>query len=203
MCAYPPISPVSSNARFEQLPRAEPSGSIELHEQTTPQVLEAVRDGSVELGICIPSGDVADLDAVPYARDRLAVVTHAAHPLARHEQVTFDETLDYEFVALRPESGTTLFLFTLAARRGRSMNHRVFVSTFEGAAELIVENLAIGILAVDAIKLQLASLPVRIIPLKEEWAQRQVMLCVRSRDSLTAPARALYEHLIERAALRR
>ncbi|MEO8751379.1 MAG: LysR family transcriptional regulator [Casimicrobiaceae bacterium] len=173
---------------------------VDLHERSSPHVLEAVRDGSAELGICIPSGDVSDLDVLPYATDRLAVLAHTSHPLAGREAVTFDEALDYDFVALSPGSGTTMQLSMLAARRGRSINYRVYVRTFEAAAHLIAENLAIGILAVDALKSQLATLPVCAIPLAESWAQRQIILCVRSRVALAPPARALLEHFIERAA---
>lgn len=125
---------------------------VELHERASPQIIEAVRDGSADIGICIPPGEFSDLELLPYASDRLAVLAHAAHPLARRDQVRFDETLGYDFVALKPESGTTLQLSALASRLGRPINHRVYVSTFEAAVHLIAENLAIGILAVDAIR---------------------------------------------------
>jgi DNA-binding transcriptional LysR family regulator len=140
---------------------------------------------------------------LPYGTDRLAVVAHRTHPLAQRDQVGFDDTLDYEFVALNPESVTTLQLSALAARRGRSINYRVYASTFQAAAHLIAENLAIGILAVDALASVLKSLPVRVVPLKEEWARREIILCMRSRNALAPPARALVEHLSERAAARK
>jgi hypothetical protein len=46
-------------------------------------------------------------------------------------------------------------------------------------------------------------LPVRVIPLAEPWAQREIILCARSRAALAPPARALLEHLAERAHSRR
>lgn len=107
--------------------------------------------GTAELGTCLAAIDMSDLEVVPYASDRLALVTHMAHPLAGRTEVAFEETLDYPFVALNPESGTTRLLSGLAARKGRLMDHRIYVSTFEAASHVIAENLAIGILAEDAV----------------------------------------------------
>lgn len=90
----------------------------------------------------------------------------------------------------------------LAARLGRSLNHRIYVSTFEAAAHVIAENLAIGILAVDAVHSHVASLKLCVIPLTDEWSRREIVLCMRSRDALSPPARALVEHLCERSAQR-
>jgi DNA-binding transcriptional LysR family regulator len=175
---------------------------VDLQERSSARTLDGVRDGSAELGVCISAGELSDLDVLPYATDHLAVVAHLSHPLAQRESVTFNDTLDHEFVALSPESSTTLKLSALAARRGRSINYRMYVSTFQAAAHLIAENLAIGILAVDALAPVLKSLPVRVVPLKEDWARREIVLCMRSRDALAPPARALVEHLTARASQR-
>ena len=175
---------------------------IDLQERGSLQVIEAVRDGTAEIGICIPPSNLSDLQVCPYAFDRLAVVTHRSHPLVQMEQVTFDETLPFGFVALNPESITTRQLSAYAKQRGRAINHRVYVNSFHAAAHLIAEDLAIGILAVDAIQAELSSLPIRALPLAEPWAHREIVMCVRDRDILAGPARLLLDHLEQRAVSR-
>lgn len=176
---------------------------VDLQERVSPQVVDAVREGTAELGICLAAADMTDLEVLNYGRDRLALITHPAHPLAGRAHVSFDEILDQPFVALNPDSGTTRLLSGLAARKGRPMDHRIYVSTFEAACHVIAENLAVGVLAEDAVKSLTASLGLRVIALSDDWACRDIVLCMRSREALAAPARALLEHLIERRELRR
>lgn len=176
---------------------------VDLQERVSPMIAEAVRDGTAELGICLAAIDMSDLEVVPYASDRLVLVTHMAYPLAGRTEVAFEETLDYPFVALNPESGTTRLLSGLAARKGRLMDHRIYVSTFEAASHVIAENLAIGILAEDAVKSLVSSLGLRTIALSDEWAVRDIVLCMRSREALARPACDLLEHLIQRRDARR
>ena len=37
--------------------------------------------------------------------------------------------------------------------------------------------------------------PIRVVTLNEPWAQRQLVLCVRSEESLSSVARLLVDHL--------
>jgi DNA-binding transcriptional LysR family regulator len=180
-----------------------PNYRVDLQERVSPMIAEAVRDGTAELGICLAAADMTDLEVVPYGSDRLVLVTHPVHPLADRAVVAFEDTLDHPFVALNPESGTTRLLAGLAARKGRLMDHRIYVSTFEAASHVIAENLAIGILAEDAVKSLAASLGLRVVPLSDEWARRDIVLCMRSRETLAPPASALLDHLTERRDARR
>ena len=96
--------------------------------------------------------------------------------------------------------GHVRLLAGLAARRGRRIEHRLYVSTFEAACQIIAENLAIGILSVDAVRPLLAPLGLATVPLTDPWALRQIVLCLRERDALPAPARAFLDHLLPRRA---
>ncbi|WP_186332372.1 LysR family transcriptional regulator [Bordetella genomosp. 13] len=186
-------------SRFLEL---HPAIRVDLQERTSTSIIEAVRNGSADVGICLAIGDLTDLDTYPYATDRLAVVTHAAHPLASRASLRFEDTLDYDFVALNPDSRTTRQLSGIAARLGRPLNYRVYVGAFEAACHIIGERIAIGILAADAIKRHAASLNLRVIPLEEDWARREIALCAKPHAGLAPAARALHDFLRERAAER-
>jgi len=181
---------------------ANPAIRVDLQERSSGPIIDSIRDGSADIGICQAVGELADLDMHPYTIDHLVVVTHPAHPLATRSSLCFEDTLDYEFVALSPNSRTTRLLSGLAARMGRSLNHRVYVNAFEAACHVIGENLAIGILAADAVRGHAAMLGLRMIPLLEDWSRREIVVCTRPRDTLPAPARALVDHLQLRATER-
>lgn len=179
-----------------------PAIRVDLQESSSGLIVDSVREGRADVGICQAVGDLTDLDIQPYAVDRLAVVVHATHPLATHESLRFKDTLNHDFVALNPDSRTTRQLIGLAARLGRTLNHRVYVSAYEAACQVIAENLAIGILAADAVKSHAALLGLRVIALDEEWAQRAIVVYTQPHAGLAAPVRALVDHLRRRAAER-
>jgi len=179
-----------------------PTIRVDLQERVSPVIIDAVREGSADLGICLRAGDMSDLHTQPYAADQLALVVHPSHVLSRHAQLAFEDTLDHAFVALNPDSGTTRLLTGLAARVGRVMNHRMYVSTFQAACHVIAENLAVGILARDAVRALAATLGLVVVPLSDAWAQREIVLCTRQPELLGPPALALLTHLNERRATR-
>lgn len=175
---------------------------VDLQERVSAQIVDGVRDGSAELGVCLATADTSDLHCVPYDTDRLTLVAHPAHPLARLPSVVFAQMLEHEFVALSQESGTTRLLTGLAARMGRTLNHRIYVSSFTAACQIIAENLAIGVLAVDAVQHLTGPLGLATVPIADDWATREVVMCVRDPEGLQPPARALMEHLGARAGCR-
>lgn len=179
-----------------------PQIRVDLQERVSPLIADGVRDGLGEIGICLSSVDLTDLHVQPCGSDRLALVLHPHHPLAKRQSVRFEETLAFDFVALYPESGTSRLLARVASRLGRPINHRMYVSTFEAACHIIAENLAIGILAQDAVRPLQATLGLQMVALDEPWAQREMVLVHRGPGTLSTPARALAAHLEQRAATR-
>lgn len=172
-----------------------PEVRVDLEEGVSSAVVEAVRDSAADIGICLDVADAADLHLMPYASDQLLLVTHTAHPLARLERVSFEQTLDYAFVGLRPDSRMTALLTGAAARMGRSVNYRMHVATFEVAAHIIAENLAIGVIPEGAILPLQSRLALHTIPLADDWTRRRMVLCMRDYHALSRPARLLADHL--------
>lgn len=172
-----------------------PEVRVDLQERVSRQVVEGVAEGQAELGICMGSVEAGLLQLQPYAANTLAVICHPAHPLAQRAAVGFADIMDHDLVGLQPQGGTTTFLSGLAARQGRALNFRIYVDTYEGACHIIAENLAIGILPAEAASLPRTALGLRALPLAEDWARREISLCMRDYAALSGPARALADHL--------
>lgn len=168
---------------------------VDLQERVTSEVLDGIADGSADIGICLDTTASHGLECMPYESDRLIVLVHPDHPLARREAVRFEETTEYDFVGLQPNTGTSIFLSGLAARVGRSLNYRLHVSTFEAICHIVAENLAIAIVADGAVRLMQNALGLRAVPLDEPWATREIIMAMRSYETLSAPARSLVDHL--------
>lgn len=168
---------------------------VDLDEAISTAVVEAVCDATADIGVCLDSTDTAHLHLIPYASDRLVLVTNGTHPLARREEVDFEETLEFPFVGLKAESRMTSLLTGAAARLGRSINYRMHVATFEVAAHIIAEGLAVGVIPEGAIRSLQKVLALRAVAMRDDWSHRRMVLCMRDYHALSMPARRLTDHL--------
>lgn len=175
---------------------------VSLEERVSTQVVEGVRDGSADIGICLGNTDTEGVHRASYGHDTLVLVAHPHHTLAARQSVTFDDILDHPLVGLQSSSRMTVFLNGLAAKKDRSLNYRNYVGTYEAACHIIAENLGVAILAEQAVRIPQAALGLRSIRLAEPWARREIVLCVRDLAGLTVAARKLFEHLEARGKAR-
>lgn len=175
--------------------RANDSIRVDLQERVSSEVVQGVRSGTVELGICLRIPEISTLETFEYGTDRLVLVCHASHPLARRGRIRFEEAMDCDFVAIQSDSRVVSQLAQAAAKLGRNLNYRMYVGTFDAACHLISENLAVGIFAHAAVQLQTRMLALSTVELDEPWAQREVILCTDNYANLSGPARAFADHL--------
>lgn len=179
-----------------------PNIRADVEERVSASVIEGIRDGSADIGICLRTPDCDDLEAYRYSTDQLVLLVHPEHALAARDTVQFSETIEYDYVGLQHGSRMTGFLSGIAASQGGAVNYRMYVSTYEAVCKIVAENLAIAVLAHDSVKLLQGALGLRAIPLTDAWAQRELVLCVRDHASLQVPARGLFDELRSLGATR-
>ncbi|HNQ10639.1 MAG TPA: LysR family transcriptional regulator, partial [Giesbergeria sp.] len=82
---------------------------IDLQEHLSPDVLQAVQEGTTDLGICNlgPQGS-GSLQSRPYRSDRLVLVMPAGHALSARDAIDFEEALDWDIVGLHAGSSISL-----------------------------------------------------------------------------------------------
>ena len=170
---------------------------IDLEERVSPEIVRGVRDGMASLGVCWDAVELGALQARPYRNDTLCVAVPARHPLAGRKSVRFADTLDFEHVSLPVNSAVQVMLQRHAAKLGRSVNHRVVVTSFEAALRVVRAGLAISLVprevAVGAIAANL-----KLLALAEPWAERRFIVCHRA-AALTPAAQLLLDHLAAQA----
>lgn len=179
-----------------------PDVRLDVVERFSAQVVRAVREGACDIGICMDTVDMHELDVRAYEKDRLVVVYSPAHPLARLAAPRFSSVLEYALVGLDEESTMTRLLSAQALRLGRPINYRMHVAAFDIAFRMVAEDLAVCIAPYDAVRRFEKDLGLHWRVLSEPWAERRTVLCMRDVDALGAPARRLVEHLTQRAAQR-
>jgi DNA-binding transcriptional LysR family regulator len=164
-----------------------PDIDVELRELWSHEVLEALRQGQVEIGLCADTVDASGLDTQPWRDDRLVLMT--PRPPAA-ERPRFADVLDEPFVGLAADSGLSRFLHAQASRCGKRMHHRVRVRGFDAVAQLVRAGVGVAVVP-ECAALRFAAAGVGVQPLADDWATRRLLLCRRIGPAPSASAAAL------------
>lgn len=174
-----------------------PDISIDLRERLSHDIVRAVGEGKTDIGIVAGNVRTDGLEVLPYRRDRLVLATALAHPLAPRDTVHFEETLEFDYVGLPEASAIHTFLMRAAADLHQSLKIRIQVGNFDALCRMIEAGAGIGILPNSAAQRYARTMVLRIIALEDEWAVRDLQICVRSLQLLPLFARQLIELLLE------
>ncbi|MDP3798011.1 MAG: LysR family transcriptional regulator [Polaromonas sp.] len=181
-------------AAFLQVP-AHHDIQVSMEERVSSEVIRGIKDGVASVGICWDAADLTGLRSRSYRSDHLAIVVHPSHPLARHETLSFEQTLDYEHVSLPVHSAVQVLLQRAAALKGKTIVHRVIVSNFEAVLRVVRANLAISVVPREVAEPYARTYGLRVVPLLDAWASRRFAICFRDASSLSAAAQLLVSHL--------
>jgi DNA-binding transcriptional LysR family regulator len=169
--------------------------NIVLEEQQSLGITKAVAENRADVGIFTRLPHGADIEVFPFRTDRLVLLVPNDHPLADRQSVRFADTLDHEFVALRSGTHLNFQLIKAANDLGRSLKIRMEVSSYDALCLMVQAGVGIGIMprgSADIYKMDGA----RVVALEEEWASRELTLCVRSREGLSMAAGLFVDHLL-------
>lgn len=115
--------------------------------------------------------------------------------MASRDSVTFAETLDHEYVALRSGTHLNFQMIKAASDVGRSLKLRMEVSSYDALCLMVQAGIGIGILPQGSIDIY-AIKQAKTLALNEPWAARELTMCVRSREALSVTARLLFDHML-------
>jgi DNA-binding transcriptional LysR family regulator len=192
----------SVSALAEDLPddvaaflEGHPALRVSLDERPSQEVVREVRAGSAELGVAWDAVDARGLETTPYRCDHLHVIVPPSHPLAGRSSVAFADTLDHPSVGLASAGLVGAIMRRHAALAGRSLVHRMQVSSLDACLRIVAAGLGLAILPAESAAVQVGAQRLVMRPLDEPWAERRFVVLSRGAASLPAAARRLLEHL--------
>lgn len=186
-------------AQLRSFLQRHPHVQIDLEEKVSEAVTRAVLDNAADIGVYTQSDDEHGLDIYPYHRDVLAVITGAAHPLAQRERVAFVDTLDYDHVGMHRGSAANYLHLREAASLNRTLRLRFQVTSYDALVAMVRADMGLGIVPAQALS-GYTMQGLRLIPLVDAWAHRQLKLCTRSNAALSGASRLLLDHLLAQVA---
>lgn len=173
----------------------EPNIDIDLQEQPSYRIVQAIAEGRADLGVVADAVDLSGLETRPYRTDRLVLVTARRHSLARRRRIAFRDSLDYEHVGLNAGSALQEHLNQHAIRAGRPLKLRIRLRSFDAICRMVEGGVGIAVVPEAAAQRCRRSMAISIVGLTDRWALRQLTICARRFDALPAHAMRLVRSL--------
>lgn len=104
--------------------------------------------------------------------------------------------LDEDFVGLDRSSALQRFLARQALVAGKPIRLRVQLRSFDAMCRLVQAGVGVGIVPESTAHGMSRLLGVGAVTLSDAWATRQLLICVQSRQGLSARACRLLDHLL-------
>ena len=193
----------NTNALTEFLPEAlgrflaaHPRVTVDLQERLSDEIATLIAEGAAELGIVAATADTAALETYPFRTDRFVLVVPRGHPFAGRDRIAFADMLDLDLVGLDQASALQRFLAERAARIGGRLRLRVRLRSFDAVCRMVEAGVGVGIVPETTAHGAARTLSIEAIPIADDWAVRELRLCVRSLAALPPLARRLADHLM-------
>lgn len=172
-----------------------PEVDLHIDERPSLEVLQAVQAGAVDIGVLDGNLPLQDVVSLPFRHDRLVLLVPADHALAARGHCLFREALHFPFVGMPSERAIQRFVEEMATLLGKPLTVRVRAPGFFAIAQLVAQRAGLSVLPEAAAQRHSETLPTAIVALDDPWATRELRLCVRSLEDLTAQARQLVAYL--------
>jgi DNA-binding transcriptional LysR family regulator len=164
---------------------------VELEEQLSGDIARALVDGIADIGVLAHETSMDGLSVIPFKTNELVLLCHASHPLAKRKAVDFKTCLQYDFVGLNQGSSLLELTSRVAEKEGMHMHMRVQVRSFDAMCHMIAAGLGIGVLPLGACVSQVQALQLKVVRLKDAWAQRELVVAYNPQRKLSPSAQLL------------
>ncbi|MEN9315016.1 MAG: hypothetical protein RIS35_1409 [Pseudomonadota bacterium] len=169
---------------------------LNIQELTSTDLVQAVRDGRIAVGIIWDATESSGLEARPYRTEQLCCVVRRGHPLTDRQSVRADEAFAHDVIIMRNQRHSAAII-----KRGDSkfddvsLRARIEVPTYEAGLRMAAAGLGVFVCHRSTVGRYADLLDLAMIPIREAWAENRYALISRSSTSLPPYVRSLIEHL--------
>ena len=174
--------------------KARPDVRLDLEENMSGEIVEAVAADRADLGIVIEGTSTGALDIMPYRSDALALLSPRG-TFPDRQSVEFAEVQDQDFVGLVGSTALTRTMLAEAAKAERTLRLWMQVRSFDGVCRMVEAGFGLGVLPEIAARGFAASMELDVVPLSDPWAVRRMQICLSPAARAGSLARTLADHL--------
>jgi len=183
-------------AKLDRMMRAHPLIRIEVAEHGSPDIPLLLLEGRADLGIVDMAHAPHGITLRDCFTDTLVLVVPAGHALAAAGPVALSDALDEDFIAIHDGTALSSRLATSALVAGKPLKVRMQMRSFDAVCRMVAGGLGVGVLPLEAVTPQLASLPLAAVRLRDAWAARTHRIALRSEVQPSPATLTLIEFLL-------
>ncbi len=173
-----------------------PQIDVQMHEHTSQDIVHGVDSGEADLGIIAGRVSTRSLEVHRFRDDRLVAVLPENHRLATGNAVRFYQLLDYDFIGLGDRASVQVWLVKQALVLGQAMRMRIQVGSFDAICRMVESGVGLSVIPETSARRLQKNARICIVPIDEEWAERDLKIVIRQLATLKPHARKLFDHLL-------
>ena len=182
-------------ARLEAFTRSHPRIRVDVEERMSPEIASALLEGRADVGVVDVITPSHGLAFHAFFRDSLDLIVPQSHALAGASGLRLADVMDQNFIVIAGTNAVTTRLLNAASALGENIKVRMQMRSFDAACRMVAAGLGVAVLPREAIAPQLQFLPLRAVPLADDWTQRTHFLALRTGDDAPAAAHTLVQAL--------
>lgn len=183
--------------RLMRFSQSHPHIRVDVEERPSPEIPLALLDGRADLGIVDIAHPLLGLEFLDMGADTLVLIVPNKNPLARLPAIELQQALSEDFICLNDGNALTTRLTAAAAQIGQPIKMRMQMRSFDAICRMVAAGLGVGVLPIEALAPQLAALPIKAVPLSDEWAKRSLRLALREGVRPSAATQRLINALLD------
>ena len=199
LCANPSAFGGFLPSVLAEYARRYPQVVIDMEDALSEDGIRAVQKGTAELAVIGDNVPHEGLETLVCNVDQLVLLVPAGHALDGRQNACLADVLDHDLVTLARSASLTRKVMAAADAVKRTPRIRVQVRSFDSMCRMVSFGLGLAILPRAAAALYAQALGLVQVGLEGIEMERVLLLAMRSRAELSAPAAALVE-MIESAA---
>ncbi len=160
--------------------RLHPEVQIDLEEQVSDHVVQALREGRADVGVFVEGPDTDGLDVKDFREDELVLILPRRHALVGKSPLAFVDALDESWVSLNPGAALLQQQQSAAMAAGRTLKLRMQVRSFDAVGHMVASGLGIALLPKLAAQPIVRAMQLSWRPLQDDWARRRLKVGIRS-----------------------
>lgn len=165
-----------------------------LSDGNTSNIIAGLKNEDYDIGFCSKIEGEEEIDFIKVKEEELVLITPENHPLAINEEIELKDTVDYEYIAFKKDSGLRPFIDNMFKDIGKKQKIVYELEKDESLAGLVEANLGIAIIPNISI---LNNLNVKIIKIKNQKYNRNIYMANVKNKYLSPAAQEFSKFIIK------
>ena len=168
---------------------------IVLDERRSAQIVKAIANGDIDIGLFFADAAQPELKVLPYSTTRLVLVAPADHPLARARRIRFAQVAAFPFVSHPATTRLGALVLAAAARNGFRLRSQMQILTQEGMRRLVAAGLGLAVMPEPSVLPYAKLHQLKCIRIDEDWAKLEISIATRRSKTLPMSVQLLFSQL--------